>query len=549
MHASVGAPHAWKWEAVGAAAENRPEITQPMSSVEDLVGRSSVEVRAEATVEAIPGGTRKSVPRDGLRIGRAPDCGIVLSGATISKHHVELLWQGDELYARDLGSCNGTRRDGVRLSKDILLGDGDELVLGGAAVLRLTIRNTRFGVPTSELLEDGGELSPAAIPSVVQPVMVDLLPIVTKLYQAASHEELGLQLTRAVAEALKASRVALLELEDGGQRFRVAGLYKQAKYDPTPLHDAYFVSRTVVRGAHERGTAYYMEGALASSESMIRSGAHSAAAVRMRPRDRRELVLYMDAIVGEPLLTASHARALELLAAHAVGAVETLSARLTRSHDRMHFEQLRRYFSPAVVEHILGAGEHVVAQPQQVDATVLFADLVGYTKLSERLRDQPDRLLTLLNRWLDCGADAVIQHEGTLDKFIGDCVMAVFGAPFQRPNSELSAVQCALDMVRGVEEIAVETGEDLQITVGINSGAMLAGSVGSQRRLEYTVLGDTVNVASRLQNAAGPGEILLGPECAARVAGAVELEDAGTLTLKNHGPVRAARLRRNARPM
>jgi adenylate cyclase len=253
----------------------------------------------------------------------------------------------------------------------------------------------------------------------------------------------------------------------------------------------------------------------------------------------------MDTIGGDPMLTASHARALELLAAHAAGAFDALDARFGSVHERMRFQQLRRYFSADVVEHILASPEDVVAKPRNVEATVLFADLVGYTKLSERLRAQPELLMSLLNSWLDAGAEAVAMNRGTLDKFIGDCVMAVFGAPFPQPQSELRAVHCALEMMRAVEEISANTGEKLQITVGINSGQMLAGSVGSKKRLEYTVLGDTVNVASRLQSAAVAGEILIGPATgpatAARLDG-VRLEDGGVRTLKNHGPVQAYRV-------
>jgi adenylate cyclase len=151
-------------------------------------------------------------------------------------------------------------------------------------------------------------------------------------------------------------------------------------------------------------------------------------------------------------------------------------------------------------------------------------------------------MLEVLNRWLDAGARAVLGRGGTLDKFIGDGVMAVFGAPLPIEGGELAAVRCALDMRESLERTGRELGESLAITVGINSGDVLAGSVGSRRRLEYTVLGDTVNVASRLQGLAGPGEILVGPRTAAALEAQVLLEDAGELSLKNHAAVKAHRV-------
>ncbi|MCA9624557.1 MAG: FHA domain-containing protein, partial [Myxococcales bacterium] len=455
--------------------------------------------RASASIEVVEaGGVHRDigVPAGGLTVGRSPDQALVLGSPTVSKHHARFFWRGDDLFVEDLQSCNGTRRDGLRLSQPTLLRDGDELVLGGAAVLRVSIHHAQFGAPPSELARDVS-LVPAEIPGLDEshpPLELDLLPVVTRLYQATSYEELGLQLTRTVGEVLDASRVALLEVGEA-ERVRAVAIYKHARYDPRPLEDASFVSATVLRRTLESGVALFTEGAIALSASIMRSGAHSAAGVRIQPRDGRRLVLYADAIIGEPPLTPAHARALEVIAAHAVGAFDALAAGLRTAHDQRRFDQLRRYFSPDVVEHILSGNADVVDKPKMVHATVLFADLVGYTKLSERLAGEPERLSFLLNQWLDTGAQAVLDHGGTLDKFIGDCVMALFGAPFPQMHAELAAIRCALDMRDRIAAIAAQSGEDLKITVGINTGPMLAGSVGSKRRLEYTVLGDTVNVA------------------------------------------------------
>ncbi len=499
--------------------------------------------RAQASVDVF--GTSGYIQTYAMRqlpmtVGRAPDSDLVLASPSVSKHHGELFWRGDDLFFQDVGSFNGTRRDGERLTEPTLLRDGDELVLGGNVMLRVKIHNASFGErPEKSLMEIG--LVPAELPH-AEPLSFDLLPIVTKLYNASSHEELALQLTRAGGEVLGASRLALLELGAEGDRFRTVGLFNNMELDRRPLRDASFVSKTVLEETVARGLALFESATRKLSASIIASGAHSAAAATLRARDGRVRVLYADAVMGAPPLTARHAQALGLLAAHASGAFDALQARLDDARARVRFDQLRRYFSPAVVEHILAGSRDVVAKPQNVDATVLFADLVGYTKLSERLRAEPDRLMSLLNRWLDAGAEVVMEHGGTLDKFIGDCVMAVFGAPFRQDEPELTAVKCALAMRERIAAIAEETGEALSITVGINSGWLLAGNVGSKRRLEYTVLGDTVNVASRLQGQARAGEIMVGEGMLSVLEGHVELEDAGVRTLKNHGPVRAFRV-------
>lgn len=498
-----------------------------------------VPMAARATVEVIEAGTSRvvAVPREGLAIGRSPKAGLVLSSRSVSSFHAEFFWQGDDLFLRDVGSSYGTRRDGRELKQPVRVSDGDEIVLGGAAVLRLSIFSARFGAPLHELLDAEEGLVAAEAPGEVQPFAIDMLPIIEALYQAASMDDLAHRLTRAVHEHFQPSRVALLELEGPGDRVRVLDVIGGA-----PL-DASFVSRTVVAEAARRGLAHYHEGArkrpLASG---ARPGAVSAVAAGIRPRDGRVRVAYMDALADAPPLSWSHAASLQLFATHAAGAFDALSARAALTQEQRRFEQLRRYFSPAVVEHILKSQLEVFERPQNLYVTVLFADLVGYTKLSERLREQPERLLELLNRWLDAGSRAVIGHGGTLDKFVGDSVMGVFGAPLPVAKGELLAVRCALEMIEGIAMISQEMGEHLEITVGINSGTVLAGSVGSRRRLEYTVLGDAVNIAARLQGQAAAGEILVGAAMAEKIREAVELGDAGELSLKGHESVQAYRV-------
>jgi adenylate cyclase len=495
-----------------------------------------------ATIEILEAGISRvaAVPRAGLTLGRAPDQGVVLRSPSVSAHHAQLYWQGDDLFLRDAGSSYGTRREGQPIQASVRLADGDEVVLGGAAVVRVSLFGDGFGAPVSALAEPGPGVLATEAPGSAQPFAIDLLPMVEALYQAQTEQDLDRRVAAAAATHLAGSRVALIELEGTGQRFRA--LAAQGVGAP----DASFVSRTVIAEAARRGVAHYSEAVQKARPlmSMVRSGASSAIAAGIRPHDGRVRVLYLDTFLDAPPLTWGHALTLQLFAAHVAGAYDALRARILLLEDQRRFEQLRRYFSPAVAEHLLKGQLELIEKPRQLHATVLFADLVGYTAMSERLRGDPERLLALLNRWLDAGARAVIGHGGTLDKFIGDAVMAVFGAPFPAPEGELFAVRCALEMREAIAAIGRETGEHLQITVGINSGEVVAGSVGSRRRLEYTVLGDTVNVASRLQGRASPGEILVGEATAARLRDDVELEDAGELTLKNHGAVRAYRVAR-----
>ena len=180
----------------------------------------------------------------------------------------------------------------------------------------------------------------------------------------------------------------------------------------------------------------------------------------------------------------------------------------------------------ALLERILGLwqSETVVRQmledssrlqPGGVRSTVsvLFADLSGFTSFSESR--PPEEVMEVLNEAFSGLTEVVFKHHGTLDKFIGDCVMAFYGAPMANGNDAVNAVRSALEMRRVFTELKGKWGESgprLGLAIGINSGEAIVGNVGSSRRMEYTVIGDTVNVAARLQDRAVAGQILIGED-------------------------------------
>jgi adenylate cyclase len=172
--------------------------------------------------------------------------------------------------------------------------------------------------------------------------------------------------------------------------------------------------------------------------------------------------------------------------------------------------KLARYHAPAVVEHMLAADSGMQAVEREV--TVLFADVVGFTALSEQL--PATRAQELLNLVLGELSAEVAREQGTVDKFLGDAVMACFGAPQPLPEHALRAVRTALAMQRRVAELQGKAPELARtaLRIGVNTGPVAAGDIGAPERREYTVTGDTVNVASRLQSAvAEPGQIVIGP--------------------------------------
>jgi adenylate cyclase len=144
--------------------------------------------------------------------------------------------------------------------------------------------------------------------------------------------------------------------------------------------------------------------------------------------------------------------------------------------------------------------------------SVLFADIRSFTTFAEQ--HPPEHVVEVLNQYFDRMVRVLFAHQGTLDKFLGDGLLAMFGTPLAHPDHRRLAVQAALAMQQALAELnrarQQQGGLALQVGIGINSGEAIVGNIGSEKRMEYTVVGDMVNVAQRLQAQAGGGEVLVG---------------------------------------
>lgn len=211
-------------------------------------------------------------------------------------------------------------------------------------------------------------------------------------------------------------------------------------------------------------------------------------------------------------------------------------------------ETFGRFLDPRVVQALVEKGEtteSLSGKSQQI--TVLFSDIRGFTTLSET--SSPERVVELLNSYFTLQAGAIFQHQGTLDKYIGDAIMAFWGAPAEQPNHALLAVAAALEMGERLEQFRAEAGElgrDLDIGIGVHSGSAVVGFIGSENRQDYTAIGDTVNLSSRIEGLTkGVARILVSEETRilceqGGLACPFEFEDKGSFTVK--GRAQAVRL-------
>jgi adenylate cyclase len=213
-----------------------------------------------------------------------------------------------------------------------------------------------------------------------------------------------------------------------------------------------------------------------------------------------------------------------------------LSARLrsllrTKALQDRLADLLGRYVSESVAAEVLRDPFSVSLGGDRRHVSTMFADVRGYTAIASE--SPPETTLDLLNQYLTIVSDAVERHGGTVADFLGDGVVAFFGAPVIHADDPERAVRAALDIKDAIMRAEVPTlhGMRLQVGIGITSGEVIAGNVGSERRMHYTVIGDPVNVASRLQTAAGPGQILVDEVTHDNVRDLVATQDLGSLRL------------------
>jgi adenylate cyclase len=247
-------------------------------------------------------------------------------------------------------------------------------------------------------------------------------------------------------------------------------------------------------------------------------------------------IIHVDSPMLTNCFTVNDLDLLTALANYAAVAVERARLNQKIVAEERKRERLGRFLSPQVTSRILAASDTTGSElgaPEVREVSILFADISGFTSMSEKM--SPSAVALLLNDYLSRMTEVIFKYEGTLDKYIGDAIMAVFGAPLDMPDHAQRAIRTALEMQERLAEWNAERkeGPEFRVRIGINSGKAVAGEIGSVNKKEYTVLGDTVNTASRLESSvAKPGGVVIGQQTLALVEGRFECRPLGRFALK-----------------
>jgi adenylate cyclase len=230
-----------------------------------------------------------------------------------------------------------------------------------------------------------------------------------------------------------------------------------------------------------------------------------------------------------------------MVAPLAGGGTAFLGSTLTRyategREKRQYRKTLMKYLSPSLVETIMTDLDWASLRAEKKTLTVLFSDVRGFTTFSEKY--PPETVIATLNEHLNMMVSVIFKHQGTLDKFVGDCVMAFWGAPLAQPNHAELAARAALEMIEGLEKLnekwQSEGRPTLHIGVGINTGEMLFGNIGSEQRMDFTVIGDSVNLGARLESSTKElhASIVISEATYQEIRGVAEVRPLGEIHVK-----------------
>jgi adenylate cyclase len=505
-----------------------------------------------------------------IRLGRGSDNDVVLSDVSVSRYHAEILREPNGWSVHDLKSTNGIEVNRAPVEKAPLRA-GDLLTIGSFEVrleeeetLKATAEEVGEGTlaglsnatiirPLSDFAAAYGlqEVPGRPVPAAMAPAAVTetedqayvhrmfgfLTRLARMLTLAESVDDVLSRVLDLAFEAFPVDRGFILVSDDSGELVcELARVKDRVEFRPSGEVP---VSRTMLRTVmHERVALVTFDAQadqrLSGGESIRLHQIRSAMCAPLWSGERIMGVIQVDSPIQVGAFGERDLDVLTTLANYVAVAVERIRYARKAEFERLVRTRLERYHSPGVIEEVLRRGDEGMRSLQSAEATVLFADLVGFTAFAENA--PPERVAESLDAFLDLSVEAIFRAGGTLDKFIGDCVMAFFGAPVAQPDHALRAVRAALEIQERLgawnAQRVAEGLPGFKARVALNSGPVVVGDIGSARRVDYTVLGNTVNVASRLEGIAPPDEIVIGPETHRLLGGAIPTVPLGELQLK-----------------
>jgi adenylate cyclase len=470
-------------------------------------------------------------------IGRSTTASVRLTDREVSRKHSQIDREGDGYVLRDLGSSNGTFLNGKRLVAPAALGDGDEVVVGTS---KMEFRRTSGPArpKNAEIVHTGqtGELEGVVARTSAKATFVPVEQIqdINQLkrdyerlrvgHEFSTYVRLERDLNELLARILEIA-FDLIPCDNGVILLRDPNsqdLVIQAMRQRKPGQGKVLVSDTLLAQVQLTKEGVLTSDAIAdkrfqASHSIIALGVRSAMAVPLLSSSGEDVkgIMFLDSRERIAAFTTKDLEVLSAIAAQASVALENSDYARALEFEATQRAQLARFLSPALVEQAARGSIELSKGGALTELTILFSDIRGFTSISEKMPAQ--EVVRMLNDYFELMVDVLFEHNGILDKFIGDAIMGLWGAPLRRPDDATNAVRAAVKMQRRVaewnEERAAQGKVAIHIGIGLHTGSVVVGNMGSSKALSYTAIGDGVNLASRLCGVAREDMIVVSEEC------------------------------------
>jgi len=491
-------------------------------SISNKDGKAEIELQASTT------------------LGRFSGSGILVSDPLISNNHCRIFLDPQGKYRiKDLGSRNGTYVNSRRIQHEVMLQNGDEITLGMTSIVFLSQAIEDFvsvegehssalrGIlpsvdpgstrliqwPETGSVEPSIPQSPPGTPPAAHEMRKDMtLQMDCQKLRAAVelHLEIGLELNldrifnRVLANIFKylecEKALILTANEDGKmgvQAFRTRGNSKKLA-----------IPYAVVKRVQQERIGLITTIPVRAGESL---SCQSSISVPILDGDKLLGVVIVESPTNGPPYGEEDLQFLSNVAHQAGRLIATAQMAKRMEQEAVMRERFQRLLSPNMAEMVVSGKLKVEKGGETRFATVFFADIRGFTSMCENM--EASEVLDFLNEYYEILVDVAFRHEGIVDKFMGDGIMLVWGAPVSHPDDPVRAVSAALEMQSAIEEYNQhrDTGlhGEVRMGIGINTDNVVAGYIGSSRTMSYSVVGDAVNVASRICSVAGPGRVLI----------------------------------------
>jgi len=490
------------------------------------------------TLEIIAGdakGRKVAVADKPLVVGRQSDCDIILlNDALVSRKHAQFTVDGSQIFVENLSSLNGVYVNKEKISAKTLLRAGDEIIVGNhqfalhaetvseipppepiappAPSFAIEPQTPAQVAPPAPMPPFGYQMTP---PSQGMDAKASALDAQRRLYlffqlqKASLSSKNSADLLRVVLnlifQDLRVERGCILVLDPTGQRLDPVCFKVRGKDD---LQSQFHPYVDIINFSFSEKKIFALPG-----NQMNQPGISFAFAIPLIDSERIDGIIYLDTSRPDFQCSKGDFDFLEGLSYLAQTGLSKSKLEESVKQSSLVIERLEKHVGSQVVDLARQAKVEIDRsdlETQEKEVSILFSDIKGFTSMSERL--SANEIAFLLNGYFNYMAECVAQHHGYLNKYIGDAVMAVFGAPRSYGNDAVNAIRCAQDMLQKLKLFwaTVDESKRFQIRIGINTGIVTAGNIGAQSRMEYTVIGDAVNLASRLESNCPPMGILIG---------------------------------------